>query len=308
MSLAGFLVRRLLLAVVSLWGVSILTFSMIYVVPGNPALAIAGDRAPRELLERIRLDLGLADPLPVQYARYAAKLVRGDLGESYVFRTPVANAIFDRLPTTIRLAVVAIALRLVVGVVVGLASALQRGKLLDRLLMGSALVGLSAPPFWLGLVLLYVFAYKLSLLPLGGHDSWVHLVLPALTLTASGSAWYGRVFRSSLLEVLGSDYVRTARAKGLAPSRVVLGHVARNALGPLLTLTGSDLGHFLGGVVVVETVFGWPGIGSLAWEAVRNLDGPTIMGTVLVSATFVLLANLAIDMTFRVLDPRVSLG
>jgi peptide/nickel transport system permease protein len=307
-SLGTFLLRRLAVSAVVLWGVSLLTFSLVYVVPGNPALAIAGDRAPQALLEQIRRDLGLQDPLLVQYARYLSRLVRGDLGDSYVFRTPVGPAIAERLPVTFRLALVAIVFRVLAGAAVGLASALNRGGPIDRALMGVALVGLSSPHFWLGLMLLYVFAYKLDWLPLGGHESWQHTVLPALTLTFSGAAWYGRVFRSSLLDVLNSDYVRTARAKGLAPSAVVARHVARNALGPLLTMTGTDLGHFLGGVVVVETVFGWPGVGKLAWDAVRNLDGPLIMGTVLVGAVFVVVANLVVDIVYRLLDPRVTLA
>jgi peptide/nickel transport system permease protein len=304
----AFLIRRLLVSVLVLWGVSILTFSLIYVVPGNAALAIAGERAPQELLVRIRQDLGLNDPLPVQYAHYLGRLLHGDLGDSYVFRTPVARALVERFPVTLRLALVAIALRLAAGAGVGLAAALNRGRLFDRALMGAAVVALSSPPFWLGLMLLYVFAYKLGWLPLGGHEGWQHTILPALTLTASGAAWYGRVFRSNVLEVLTSDYVRTARAKGLAPWSVVLRHVARNACGPLLTMTGTDLGHFLGGVVVVETVFGWPGIGRLAWEAVQNLDGPIIMGTVLFGAVFVVLGNLLVDVLYTLIDPRIRVS
>ncbi len=304
----AFLVRRCLLIVLILWGVSLLTFSLIYVVPGNPALAIAGDRAPQELLDRIRHDLGLNDPLLVQYGRYLGNLLRGDLGESYVYHVQVAKALLERVPATFRLAIVAIAFRLLAGVAVGCASALDRGGLADRTLMVLALVGLSSPHFWLGLMLLYLFAYKLGWLPLGGHESLAHTLLPALTLTASGAAWYGRIFRSSLLEVLNSDYVRTARAKGLTEGIVLVRHVARNALGPLLSLTGTDFGHFLGGIVVVETVFGWPGIGRLAWEAVRNLDGPMIMGTVLFGAVFVVAANLLVDLSYKLVDPRVSFG
>jgi peptide/nickel transport system permease protein len=304
--MTAFLVRRLLASLLVLWGVSLLTFSLIYVVPGNPALAIAGDRAPQELLARIRQDLGLNDPLPVQYARYLGKLLHGDLGDSYVFRTPVATALVERFPVTLRLAVLAIVLRVLTGASLGLAAGLNRGKVLDRALMVGALVALSSPPFWLGLLLLYVFAYQLGWLPLGGHETWQHTVLPALTLTAGGAAWYGRVLRSNVLEVLTSDYVRTARAKGLGQPAVVWRHVARNALGPLLTMTGTDFGHFLGGVVVVETVFGWPGIGRLAWEAVQNLDGPMIMGTVLFGAVFVVLANLVVDVLYTLVDPRVS--
>jgi peptide/nickel transport system permease protein len=303
-----FLVRRLLASLLVLWGVSLVTFALIYVVPGNPALAIAGDRAPQELLARIRQDLGLDDPLPVQYARYLGNLLHGDLGTSYVFRTPVATALAERFPVTLRLAVLAIGLRVLAGGGVGLLAALNRGKVLDRALMLGALVGLSSPPFWLGLLLLYVFGYQLAWLPLGGHETWQHAILPAVTLMASGAAWYGRVFRSNVLEVLSSDHVRTARAKGLAEQAVVWRHVARNAAGPLLTMTGTDFGHFLGGVVVVETVFGWPGVGRLAWEAVQNLDGPMIMGTVLFGAVFVVLGNLVVDVLYSVLDPRMTVG
>ncbi len=307
MSFPAFLVRRLLLSALVLWGVATLVFGMIYVVPGNPALAIAGDRAPEELMERIRHDLGLNDPLPVQYVRYMGKLLRGDLGESYVYRTPVASAVLERLPATFQLAVVAIVLRVLAGLAVGFAAALNRGGIIDRAFMFAAVLGLSAPNFWLGLVLLYVFAYQLGWFPLGGHESWWHTVLPALTLASSGAAWYGRVLRSSLLEVMASDYVRTAHAKGLSERSVVVRHVLKNAVGPLLSMIGMDFGAFLGGIVVIEAVFGWPGIGRLAWEAVQNLDGPMIMGTVLIGAVFIVLTNLLVDIVYRLVDPRVTI-
>jgi peptide/nickel transport system permease protein len=306
MTFTTFLIRRILLGVLVLWGVATLVFAMIYVVPGNPALAIAGDRASEELMERIRQDLGLNDPLPVQYVRYMGNLLRGDLGDSYVFRTPVTTAVLERLPATFQLALAAIALRVLAGVAVGFASALNRGGPIDRGFMFGAVLGLSAPGFWLGLVLLYVLAYRLNWFPLGGHDTWWHTVLPAVTLACSGAAWYGRILRSSLLEVMASDYVRTARAKGLSERAVVAPHVARNAVGPLLSMIGMDFGTFLGGIVVIETVFGWPGIGRLAWEAVRNLDGPMIMGTVLVGAVFIVLTNLIVDIAYRLVDPRVT--
>lgn len=306
MSFPAFLIRRLLLSALVLWGVATLVFCMIYIVPGNPALAIAGDRASEELMERIRQDLGLNDPLPVQYFRFMGKLLQGDLGDSYVFRTPVATAVLERLPATFQLALVAIVLRVLAGLAVGFASALNRGGLIDRGFMFAAVLGLSAPNFWLGLVLIYVLAYKLGWFPLGGHETWWHTVLPALTLASSGAAWYGRVFRSSVLEAMASDYVRTARAKGLSERSVVGRHVTRNAIGPLLSMIGMDFGAFLGGIVVIETVFGWPGIGRLAWEAVRNLDGPMIMGTVLIGAVFIVLANLVVDIVYRLVDPRAT--
>jgi peptide/nickel transport system permease protein len=306
MSFPAFLVRRLLLSALVLWGVATLVFAMIYVVPGNPALAIAGDRASEELMERIRQELGLNDPLPVQYGRYMGKLLQGDLGDSYVYRTPVTTAVLERLPSTFQLAVVAIVLRVLAGLAVGFGSALNRGGVIDRGFMFAAVLGLSAPSFWLGLILLYVLAYKLNWFPLGGHETWWHTVLPALTLACSGAAWYGRVLRSSVLEVMASDYVRTARAKGLSERSVVVPHVARNAVGPLLSMIGMDFGAFLGGIVVIETVFGWPGIGRLAWEAVRNLDGPMIMGTVLIGAVFIVLTNLIVDIAYRLVDPRVT--
>jgi peptide/nickel transport system permease protein len=218
----------------------------------------------------------------------------------------VTTAVLERLPATVQLALAAIALRVLAGLAVGFASALNRGGPIDRGFMFAAVLGLSAPNFWLGLVLLYVFAYQLNWFPLGGHDTWWHTVLPAVTLASSGAAWYGRVLRSSLLEVMASDYVRTARAKGLSERSVVAPHVARNAIGPLLSMIGMDFGAFLGGIVVIETVFGWPGIGRLAWEAVRNLDGPMIMGTVLIGAVFIVITNLLVDIAYRLVDPRVT--
>ncbi len=307
MNFSAFLLRRLLLSALVLWGVATLVFCMIYVVPGNPALAIAGDRASEDLMERIREDLGLNDPLPTQYLRYMGNLLQGDLGESYVFRTPVSSAVLERLPATFQLALVAILLRILAGLAVGFASALNRGRSIDRSFMFLAVLGLSAPNFWLGLMLLYLFAYRFDWFPLGGHETWWHTVLPALTLASSGAAWYGRVFRSSLLEVMAGDYVRTARAKGLSERSVIVSHVSRNAVGPLLSMIGMDFGAFLGGIVVIESVFGWPGIGRLAWEAVRNLDGPMIMGTVLIGAVFIVLTNLIVDIVYRLIDPRLTL-
>jgi peptide/nickel transport system permease protein len=306
MNFMTFLIRRLLLAALVIWGVATFTFFLMYVIPGNPAVTIAGPRASEQLLAQIEENLGLNDPVVVQYGRYMFDLVRGDLGTSYVFRVPVATAILERLPATGQLALVAVLLRVVTGLAVGFASALNRGGIIDRSLMFLAVLGLSAPSFWLGLVLIYVFAYHLGWFPIGGHGSASHLVLPALTLACSGAAWYGRVFRSSLLEVMASDHVRTARAKGLSEAPVVVRHIARTALGPVLSIVGMDLGVFLGGIVVIEAVFGWPGVGSLAWEAVRNLDGPMVMGTVLFGAVFIVLTNLAVDIAYRLVDPRVE--
>lgn len=302
-----YLTVRLAWAVVMLLCVAAITFALAFVVPGDPAAAIAGPRASAETLAAIRQELGLNDPLPVQFGRYLGRTVRGDLGRSYVTGEDVFRAVRSRLPATALLAVTAWICWLLVGTAIGVGGALRPGRWGERAVLGFAILGSSLPTFWVGLVLLYLFASRLRWLPDAGYETPAHLILPVATLTVSGAAYYARLVQSSMLEVLQQEYIRTARAKGLAPRQVVLRHALRNALLPLVTIAGADLAALLSGVVFTEKVFAWPGIGQLAVQSVTNLDLPMILGTVLFSATLVVLANLAVDLAYPLLDPRIRL-
>jgi peptide/nickel transport system permease protein len=300
-----YIMRRLLWMLVTLFGVSLITFTIAYVIPADVPSMIAGPRASPQVRAQITRDLGLDQPLYDQYARYLSKVLIGDLGESWVYHQKVIDLLSQHLPYTFALALAGVGGELLLGLPVGLVAALKQYSLLERGLMLFSLVSISAPPFWMGLMLLYLMALKVPIFPVGGYGTLLHLVLPALTIGLSGGAWYARVFRSSLLDQVHSDYVRTARAKGLREWMVVLHHVTPNCLIPVITMFGLDLGNFLGGVVVVEAVFGWPGIGMAAWKAIRDVDMPVVMGTVLVAAFGVVLMNLMADLCVAVADPRI---
>lgn len=308
MVILGYILRRVVGSMSALFGISLITYFLIYLLPADPARMYAGPSASVETVARIRHELGLDQPFWVQYARYVGRLLRGDLGFSYRLQMPVGRAIASRLPESLKLIVAAILVELAIGLPVGIVSALRPGSWLDRATMLFALLGISAPPFWLGLLLLYYLAYRASLFPLGGTGSLLHYVLPALTAGLGGGAWYARMVRSSVLEVIRADYVRTARAKGLSPTRVLLRHVMRNALNPIVTMVGIDIPWFLGNIVLVETVFGWPGMGRLAVEAIQTVDVPLIMGTVTVSAVIVVVTSILTDVALAVLDPRIRLA
>ena len=303
-----YVARRLVWAAVVVLGVSALTFVLTHGVPANPAQMLAGPEASVETVQRIHRQLGLDRPWPEQFARHLWALLTGNLGRSWRMQRPVVDLIAERLPATLALAVAGVLLEIALGFPIGLASALRQDSTLDRALMASSFLCLAAPPFWLGLVLLYLFGFWLPVLPLGGYGTASHLILPALTVGLAYSPWYARVLRSSLLEVLGTDFMRTARAKGLPAHRVVFRHAVPNAVRPVVTLMGTDLAHYLGGIIVVEQVFGWPGVGALALEAILNLDIPVIMGVVFLSGALVALTNLLVDLLYGVLDPRVSYG
>ena len=284
---------------------SLMTFSLIFLLPADPARLVAGPSASVQTVSSIRRELGLDRPFAAQYARYLGHLLQGDLGRSYKQQTGVREVITSRVWATFQLMLGAIFLELLLGLPLGIWAALRRGRWPDRLVMGFAFLGASAPQFWLGLSLVYLLAYGLNLFPLGGYGGLSHLFLPALTLGLGGAGWYARVIRSSLLDVLSRDYVRTARAKGLSGSRVVVRHALRNAVSPIVSMIGLDIGVFMGGVVVVESVFGWPGLGRLVWDAIRVVDIPVIVGVVIFSALIITLANLLADLMQLLIDPRI---
>ena len=266
--MAGYLLRRVIQALLILLGVSFITFVLLYVLPADPVRQIAGRSATAQTVENIRQQLGLDQPLLVQYGRYLAGLVQGDMGRSYLQRTEVSALIASRLPATLLLMAGGIFCELLIGLTLGVIAAIFRGRPLDQALMVTSFVAVSAPQFVVGLLLLYVFAVQLGWFPIGGYGTFAHLVLPAITLGIMGSGWYSRMMRSSMIEVLRQDYIRTARAKGLTRARILTRHALPNAILPIIAMIGIDIGIFMGGLVVVESVFGWPGIGQLAWQAI----------------------------------------
>ncbi len=305
--MAAYLIRRLVAAVLILLGVAAITFFLLYVLPADPVRQIAGRSATAQTVENIRHQLGLDQPFLVQFGRYLAGLTQGDLGHSYLQKTDVGTLIGARLPASLLLMAGGIFCELVIGLTLGVIAALRRGSALDQGLMVGSFVAVSAPQFVVGLLLLYIFAVKLDWFPISGYGSFSNLVLPSVTLGILGSGWYSRMMRSSMIDVLRADYIRTARAKGLGRARVVLRHALPNAILPIVAMIGIDIGIFMGGIVVVESVFGWPGIGQLAWQAIQRVDIPIIMGVTLVSATAIVLGNLLADLITPFIDPRIRL-
>lgn len=303
----AYIIRRLIQSALILIGVSFITFVLLYVLPADPVRQIAGRSATAETVASIRQQLGLDQPFIVQYGDYLWNLINGNLGRSYLQKTEVTDLILSRLPATLQLLVAAIICELLIGLPLGIIAALNRGKLLDNALMLTSFMTVSAPQFVVALLLLFVFAVTLGWFPIGGYGTFSHIVLPALTLGILGSGWYSRIVRSSMIDVLRADFIRTARAKGLGRSRVIFGHALPNAILPIIAMIGIDIGMFMSGIVVVESVFGWPGIGQLAWQAIQRVDIPIIMGVTLVSACGIVLGNLIADLISPLIDPRIKL-
>jgi len=307
-----YLARRLAYLVPVWLGISVLAFALALLAPGDPVrqvLQAGGIDAPSaEQVIAMRRELGLDQPGPVRYVRWLANAVRGDLGHSIRTGEPVLQSLADRFPLTAALAIVAIVLGLLIALPIGVISALFRNSLIDHIARLGALVGASVPSFWLAYLLILFFAVQLRLLPVAGASEPRHIVLPALTLAIGAAASLTRLTRSAVLEELMQDYVRTARSKGLRERSVVVGHALRNALIAIVTITGIRLAALLGGAVIVETIFAWPGIGKYVVDSIFIRDYPTIQGFVLFTGTIVLLVNLAVDVSYVWLDPRVRLG
>ncbi len=304
----AYVVRRLLWGLGVLAGVAAITFVLRYLVPADPARIIGGPHATPQALAGIRRHYGFDQPLAGQFAVYLGNLLHGDLGPSLALGgAPVGPQLLARAGRTLELALAGLLVELLIGIPLGVLAALRHRSVADRAAVLLALCGFSTPTFWLGPVLIGLFAVHWRLFPAGGAEGAGALVLPALTLGLAGAAWYTRLIRSSMLDVLGSDYIRTARAKGLSWSYVVRKHALRNALTPVVTQIGLDMAYFLSGVVVVETVFVWPGIGQAASIGIENDDPNLIMGTVLFGAVAVVLANILVDLCYVMIDPRVRL-
>ena len=301
-----FILRRLLLAVPTLVGVLVVVFLLLYVAPGDPVQEMVGERADPETIARLRRELRLDDPLHVQFGHYAGGVLRGDLGTSYITGRPIVGDIAERFPKTLLLAASAMVLAAITGITIGVASARRPGGWIDRLSLGAAYLGISFPVYWVGLLLILLFAVTLRWLPPSGYGSIEFLILPALALGSRSIAFLARVTRSAMLEVLGSEFVRTARAKGLAERAVVIRHAFRNALIPVITVLGLDFGYYLTGSILTETIFSWPGLGRYVVNAISRRDLPAIQGSVLFLSVVFVAVNLITDLAYAKADPRVA--
>jgi peptide/nickel transport system permease protein len=308
----GYLLRRLVWGSVVLVAVGTVTFVLVYVLPADPARVIAGPRASAEAVAHIRTQLGLDEPLIVQLGAYAQRALHGDFGHSFSQNLDVLPLILQRFPATLQLAAAGLFVELAIGLPLGVLAAVRRDSIFDRGSTILSIILVSAPSFWVGLLLIHYLGFLphqfgVDIFPIGGYKAFDlrYLLLPAITVGFAGAAYYTRLTRVAMLEELHRDYVRTARAKGLGETSVRWKHAFRNALGPIFTQIGLDFGFFLGGVVVVEQIFSWPGIGKLAVESIRTADVPLIMGTVLFGTLCIVLANLAVDLANAVADPRI---
>jgi len=308
-----YIARRLLLTVPTVLGTSLLVFLILHLVPGDPATVIAGPTAPADVIANIRTQLGLDQPILVQYWRYLSSALHGDLGRSILSRRQVSDEVTGAFLNTLELVIAARIWSLLIGIPIGVLAAARRRSIFDKLSMVTALLGLSLPIFWIGLMAMWLFAVKLGWLPISGRGGplWTaaglqHLVLPALTLGGVQVPALARLTRSSLLEALNQDYVRTARAKGLAERLVVAKHALKNAMLPVVTVIGLQFAGLLGGAVVTETIFSWPGLGRLAVTAILTRDFPIVQGTILVSAVTFVTINVLTDLLYAVLDPRIK--
>lgn len=311
-----YMIKRLLLIPVTLVGIFTITFSLLYLVPGDPVATIMGEKTDAETRTAITRQLNLDKPKIVQYGMYLGNIARGDLGKSFITRRSVKASILDAFPHTLALALLSVVIMTLIGIPVGIISAIKQKTFLDRFVMISAIGGVSAPNFWVGMIVLYVFIYNLRLFPMNPLETISmgifpylgYLLLPAAVLGVRGIAIVARLTRSTLLEVVRQDYIRMARAKGLTERTVILKHALRNALIPVITYIGMDLAFLMGGAVVTETVFAWPGLGRLAVQALRQKDIPMVLGTVLFTSAVIVVANLLTDMSYALVDPRVKLG
>jgi len=300
-----YIIRRLLIMLPVLWLVTVISFAVVRLAPGDPAVLLAGLATTPEQLELIRARLGLDQPLVTQYFIFISNLIQGDMGTSIRSGLPVLDEVMNRFPNTLLLAATAMFIASVVGIAVGIITAVKQYSIFDYLSTLLVLIGISAPVFWLAMLLMLLFSLQLGWLPSMGAGSWKHLILPSVSLAAAVTAMIARMTRSSMLDVIGQDYVRTARAKGLTERLVILRHALKNALIPVVTVIGILTASLLGGAVLVEMVFAWPGLGRLLVESILARDYPVVQGVVLVFAFIFILVNLAVDISYAYIDPRI---
>ena len=304
--MSRFILYRLALLVPTLFGVLLVTFLLLYVAPGDPVQAMVGERADAETLARLRAELRLDDPLYQQFGHYVGGVLRGDLGTSYITRRPIVRDLLERFPATLRLAGAAMLFAAIVGIGVGIFGAWRPGSWADRFATFAAYLGVSFPVYWVGLILILIFAVHLRWLPPSGSSGTLYLILPAITLGMRSVAFLSRMTRAAMQEVLQSDFIRTARAKGLNESRVVLSHGFRNALLPVVTVLGLDFGSYLTGSILTETIFSWPGVGRYVLTAIDKRDLPAVQGSILFLSLVFVMVNLLTDLLYARVDPRVA--
>jgi ABC-type dipeptide/oligopeptide/nickel transport system permease component len=304
----AYLLRRIGQSALTLVGVSVLVFVILRVIPGDPAKMLLPEGAPQAAVEELDRQLGLHEPLTVQYGIFLRSVFRGDFGQSFQYRAPALDVVLERLPATIDLTLAAMLLTVVFGVAIGIVAAVRHRTRYDYAGMVLAVLGQSLPNFWLGITLILLFGVTLRWLPTSGFESWRYLVLPSVTLAAYPTALVARLTRSSMLEILNRDYIRTVRAKGLAERVVVLRHALKNATIPVLTVIGLQIGTLLGGAVITESVFAWPGMGKLVVDAIFFRDFPVVQTILILSATVFVLINLVVDLLYTVIDPRIRYG
>ena len=301
-----YIIRRIVQSIVVLLGALVISFVILRVIPGDPAVMMLSDLATPDEIERVRNSLGVDQSIWVQFGIYVKQVATGDFGVSYRSQMPALGLVLAYLPATLQLAAAALFITIVVAIPLGAIAALRSGSWIDNMLSGFALIGQSVPVFWLGIMLILVFSVQYRLLPTSGHGGLEHLILPAVTLAAAQVALVARIMRSSMLEVVRQDYIRTARAKGLSELAVVLRHALRNALAPVVTVLGLQVGTLLGGAIITETVFAWPGAGNLLVNSIGARDYPVVQAMIVISALVFVVTNLIVDIIYVLLDPRVS--
>jgi peptide/nickel transport system permease protein len=302
-----YIAKRLASVMPLILGITFLSFSLIKTLPGDPALSLVGERASPEIIEKIRHDIGLDKPFVVQYFGYLKMLLKGNMGVSYFSKREVFSEIMKKFPNTFKLALFAMTIAVPVGLFLGFVAAIRQGMLFDRIISSTSIAGLSVPVFWSGLIIMLLFSLKLKLFPPSGTGGIRFLVLPALTLSLPTIATIVRITRSSVIEILGMPFVKTARAKGLTSGKVYMVHVLRNVVIPVITIVGLEFGSYLNGAVLTETVFGWDGIGRFTMEGILKRDYPVIMGCIVLGTVVFVLTNLMIDIIYHFIDPRVKL-
>ncbi len=302
-----FIVRRILQTIPVLFGVIVITFILMYLVPGDPVVSMVGERYDEETIHKLRKELHLDDSLPMQFVHYVSNVLRGDFGKSFVTGGSVSEELLIKLPNTLILAVASMIIAIITGLTMGIVSSLRPQSILDKITMLFALAGISVPVFWVGLMLVLFIGVFLQWLPPTGFGGIEYIILPAITLGLRSAAYLARLTRATMLDVLNQDYIRTARMKMLPEWKVILKHGFPNILIPIITVIGTDFGSYLSGAVLTESIFGWPGIGRYALEAILKRDFPVIQGTVLFMALMFILANLIVDIFYGIVDPRIRI-
>ena len=305
--MVNFIVRRILQTIPVLFGVIVITFILMYMVPGDPVVSMVGERYDEETIHKLRKELHLDDSLPMQFVHYVSNVLRGDFGKSFITGGPVSEELLIKFPNTLILAVASMIIAIITGLTMGIVSSLKPQSILDKITMFFALAGISAPVFWVGLMLILFIGVFLQWLPPTGFGGVEYIILPAITLGLRSAAYLARLTRATMLDVLNQDYIRTARMKMLPEWKVILKHGFPNILIPIITVIGTDFGSYLSGAVLTESIFGWPGIGRYALEAILKRDFPVIQGTVLFMALMFILANLIVDIFYGIVDPRIRI-